>query len=230
MAFFEEIGKKISQTGQDMVQKTKDTAETMRLNSAISDEEKRMQGLYAEIGQRYFELHADSYEPELEELVLSVKECNTRIENYSEQIKRLKGIVRCPHCNGEVAYGAPFCSTCGSKMPDVEVETAVESNVRRCKNCGLPLADGAGFCTNCGTQAAPSPEEANVRRCVRCSQVLPDGVLFCTGCGTKVESAEAAPVPPVYAAPAQRLCPACGSVAVEGMAFCTYCGHQIPLD
>lgn len=218
MAFLDEIGKKISQTGQDMVQKTKDTAETMKLSSAISDEEKRIQNLYLEIGQRYFELHADSYEAELEELVLSIKEANTKIDSYNEQIKRLKGIVRCPNCGGEVAYGAPFCSTCGSKMMDVVAP--VESTVRRCKNCGLPLADGAGFCTNCGTKAPYDPAEEGVRRCARCGSVLAEGMAFCTSCGTKAEDAPA-PVP------APRTCPTCGNVVPEGMAFCTGCGTKL---
>ena len=37
MAFFDEIGKKLSQTGQGMVQKTKEMADVAKLNSNISD-------------------------------------------------------------------------------------------------------------------------------------------------------------------------------------------------
>lgn len=222
MAFLDEIGKKISQTGQDMVQKTKDTAESLKLSSAVSDEEKRIQGLYLEIGKRYFELHADSYEAEMEELVLSIKEANTKIAAYNEQIKRLKGIVRCPVCGGEVPYGAPFCASCGSRMVNENTSApAAESNVRRCRQCGLPLAAGAGFCTNCGTPAPLDPAEAAVRRCSRCGNVLADGVMFCTNCGNKVEEA---PAP----APAdERRCPACGCPVPAGMAFCTNCGTKM---
>lgn len=102
MAFFDELGKKITQTSQGVVQKTKDTAETIRLNGMISDEEKRIANFYSEIGRIYFELHADSYEPTFEQMILGIKEAQVKIENYSEQVKRLKGIVRCPNCGGEV--------------------------------------------------------------------------------------------------------------------------------
>lgn len=218
MAFFDDIGKKISQTGQDMVQKTKDTAETMRLNSAISDEEKRIQSLYLEIGKRYFELHADDYDPQLEEPVLCVKEANTKIAGYTEQLNRIKGLVRCATCGADVPIGTPFCTGCGAKMP--VVETAVEPAIRRCKKCGLPLPDGAGFCTNCGT-ASPIPA-TNDTRCAHCGSPVPPDMAFCTNCGNKV----AAPAPD---APQGRRCPNCGTATPEGMIFCTTCGTQVPL-
>lgn len=230
----------------DIMQKTKDTAETMKLNGAISDEEKRIQALYLEIGKKYFELHGDDFEPALEEEVLSIKEANTKIADYNEQIKRLKGIVRCSVCGGEVPYGAPFCSSCGSKMMNENtVEPAAESNVRRCRNCGVPLTDGVAFCTNCGTKAeevaapapapvvetpapapvveAPAPAPAPVaapapagRFCTKCGTAIAEGMAFCTGCGTPV----AAP------APTTRFCTGCGAVLAEGMAFCTNCGTK----
>lgn len=46
MAFFDDLGKKITQTGQGVVQKTKDTAETIKLNGMISDEEKNIVNFY----------------------------------------------------------------------------------------------------------------------------------------------------------------------------------------
>ena len=62
MAFLDALGKKISQTGQDVVQKTKDTAEIIKYNTMISDEERRINEFYAQIGKTYVDLHADSYE------------------------------------------------------------------------------------------------------------------------------------------------------------------------
>lgn len=131
MAFFDELGKKISETGQGVVQKTKGTAETMKLNSLISDEEKTMENLYTEMGKTYFRLHADSSEPLFAGLIAGIKQSQAKIEQYSEQVKKLKGIVRCPSCGGEVPYGAPFCSSCGAGMA-----------VRHCVKCGAALAPG----------------------------------------------------------------------------------------
>lgn len=40
MALFDQLGKKLAQTGQSAVKKTKDMAEVAKINSMISDEEK----------------------------------------------------------------------------------------------------------------------------------------------------------------------------------------------
>ena len=225
MAFFDELGKKISQTGQDVVQKTKDTAETMRLNNAIADEEKRIQSLYFEIGKQYFALHADDYDPALEESVLCVKEANTKIAAYTEQLNRIKGLVHCPNCNGDVPNTSPFCIHCGAKMPEPPV--VEEPVIRRCKNCGLQLPDDAGFCANCGTPAAvPPPPAANL--CATCGATLADGMAFCTKCGTPVGGAPVAPAAPVApVAPQVHHCANCGCVVPDGMMFCTNCGTRV---
>ena len=116
MAFFDELGKKISQTGQGVVQKTKDATETLKLNSMISDEEKRVNELYTEIGKKYFELHSETFETELENMINGIKQSQSRISAFSEQVKKLKGVVRCPNCGGEVAYNSQFCNLCGAAI------------------------------------------------------------------------------------------------------------------
>ena len=44
MAFFDQLGQKLTQTSQDAVKKTKDMAEAVRLNSAVADEGKKNRG------------------------------------------------------------------------------------------------------------------------------------------------------------------------------------------
>ena len=222
MAFLDEIGKKISQTSQGMVQKTKDTAESMKLNGAIAEEEKRIQALYLEIGKMYFELHADSYESALEAQVLGIKEANEKIEAYHEQIKRLKGIVRCAVCGGEVPYGAPFCSSCGSKMMNENtVAPTAESNVRHCTNCGAVLADGIAFCTNCGTPAPVVEAPAPVVEAPAPVVEAPAPVVV--EAPAPVVEAPA----PVVEAPAAHICTNCGNPVADGMAFCVNCGTKV---
>ncbi len=198
MAFFDEIGKKITQTSQGVVQKTKDTAETIKLNGMISDEEKRINSFLIEIGKTYFELHKDSFEPAFESMILGIKDSQLKIENYSEQVKRLKGVVRCPHCGGEVPYGAPFCSSCGSQMNlQANVNnTPVNSNVQRCINCGVPLAPDTAFCTNCGTKVEANTQPVVTQQetsaapatkvCPKCGKEIAANAQFCIGCGSKI--------------------------------------------
>ena len=42
MAFFEEIGKRLTNAGQNVAQQTKNLADVAQLNSAISDKEKKI--------------------------------------------------------------------------------------------------------------------------------------------------------------------------------------------
>ncbi len=214
MAFFEDLGKKISQTSQGVVQKTKDTAETIRLNSMITDEEKRIASITAEIGKRYFELHADSYEPAFEQFIMSIKEAQAKINSYSDQIKKIKGVLSCPHCGSDVPTGSQFCSSCGSRVTSPSAPTG-----RFCTRCGTPLASDVLFCTHCGAKVeaagtapavdsepaaeepvvdapvtdTPADETPAVRTCSACGVPLASDVLFCTHCGAKVGAAGTAP-------------------------------------
>ena len=241
----------------DIMQKTKGTAEIMKLNGAISDEEKRIQNLYLEIGKKYFELHTDDSEAAFEAAVQGIKDANEKIADYNEQIKRLKGIVRCAVCGGEVPYGAPFCSSCGSKMiNETTVAPTAESNVPHCTNCGAVLAQGIAFCTNCGTPApvvevpapvveapapvveAPAPVVEAPAPVVEAPAPVVEAPVgrVCTNCGKPVAEGMAFCVncgtkveapAPVVEAPAAPVCPTCGKPVAEGMAFCTGCGTRL---
>lgn len=51
MAFFDDLGKKLSQAGQTAVQKTKEITDIARINGLISDEEKKVNNNYYQIGK-----------------------------------------------------------------------------------------------------------------------------------------------------------------------------------
>ena len=56
--FFSNFGKKISNVGQETVKKTKEIAEIGKISSKIKDEEKKLDGLYTELGKKYFSLYS----------------------------------------------------------------------------------------------------------------------------------------------------------------------------
>ena len=199
MAFFEDLGKKISETSQGVVQKTKDTAEVMRLNSAISDAEKKITAIYTKIGEIYCEKKADSAEPDFAELVAAVKELKVNINNYNEQINKLKGLIFCPNCNAALPPETIFCSLCGTRMPQELSQPKADEKL--CPSCGAPVKEGMAFCTSCGlklgevaVQSAPT--------CKKCGATLQDGMKFCTTCGAMVEVEAPAPAPVQTPAPA----------------------------
>ncbi len=132
MAFFDDLGKKISKAGQSAVQKTKELADIAKLNSSISDEERRIDDSYREIGKLYDSLRGSDPEVDFAPLIASVRESEEKIKEFRQQIKDIKGVVCCEKCGAEVSSNAAFCSACGAPMPvvvPVEVEASQVQNV-----------------------------------------------------------------------------------------------------
>ena len=158
MAFLDVLGKKITQTSQDVVQKTKDTAEVIKLNSTISDEERRIDNLLIQIGKTYLEQHGEEHEEAFESLITEIKEAQAKIEECKDQIQKIKGVCICPNCGEELQLNAMFCSACGSKLEKKEEATSSESaTVRYCQACGAPMPDNYVFCINCGAKYEETP-------------------------------------------------------------------------
>jgi len=161
MAFLDVLGKKITQTGQDVVQKTKDTAEVIKYNSMISDEERRITEFYTQIGRTYVDLHADSYEVPFTEMINGIKDAQAKISEYREHIIQVKGVFACPNCGEELPLNVAFCSACGSKIEKQEAPVQ-STNTRYCQDCGAPMQEGYVFCINCGAKY----EEPNVNETI----------------------------------------------------------------
>lgn len=186
MAFMDMIGKKIAQTGQETVQKTKNMAESVKLSSMVADEEKKIYQLFSEIGKTYFQTHRSDSESAFTSYILQIEEAQQRINTYSERIKWLKGIVKCPSCGGEVSIDASFCNTCGARLPQAAM--SVSKEMVACPKCGALQAKETAFCTNCGGRMEENQAKGeSTVVCPNCGKQLPCGAQFCSGCGGKLE-------------------------------------------
>lgn len=193
MAFLDDLGKKISKTGQSAIQKTKDMAEVAKYNSMISDEEKIINNNYYQIGKLYISLHSTDSEEEFKGMIDSIRNSESKIVDYREQIKLIKGVVRCEKCGSEVSINSAFCNSCGAPMPKRVPEETIDSNLIKCEKCGKYVKKGMRFCTSCGS---PMPREATepvskpemqIRKCPKCGFETDDTeICFCTECGAKL--------------------------------------------
>ncbi len=195
MPFFNELGKKITQVSQNAIQKTKDVTDTVKLNSAISEEERNIEKCYGEIGKLYASMHAADYETAFEPMMRSIRESEERIAGYRRQVQDIKGFVPCPNCGTEVPVGAAFCNGCGAPMPKPPAAPeSVDPNLTKCPNCGALISKEMRFCTSCGTpmpeQEPEIPQEQSaeepMKKCPHCGAECPEGTVFCTGCGEKI--------------------------------------------
>lgn len=153
MALFEQIGKRIADVGQGVAQQTKNFAEVTRLNSSISEREKKIAQIYSAIGQAYYERHKDDTAAEDLEKIVEIKALLSEIGQFREEIVRIKGIASCPVCGAEVNSDAVFCNSCGAKLPQASpVAGETSENAKLCPNCNKPVSEGNLFCTFCGTK------------------------------------------------------------------------------
>ena len=74
MAFFDDLTKKVWKASQTTIQKTQNMAEIVKLNSQVSDEEKKMKELNTQIGALYVSKYKDAPEADFAALVEAVKE------------------------------------------------------------------------------------------------------------------------------------------------------------
>lgn len=249
MAFYDELGKKISKTGQGAIQKTKEFAEITRLNSSISELEKGIVATYTEIGRSYFQKYAQAL-PDEEFAVLfnRIEESMRQIEANKNQIRILKGVVPCPNCGMDVDANAAFCKSCGSRLIPV-AQMTYSGNV--CSECGSPVEEGQLFCTRCGhkmeqqTQESSMPVDEEKQFCRECGAELQAGAMFCMSCGTKVESQENQNIEQEQSVlqpqnvewgeettdfageqEEKKCCPECGTSVEHDMLFCVNCGHR----
>ena len=151
MPFFENIGKQISNVGQNVAQQTKNLAGITQLNSAISDKQGQIQQLYHNLGQAYYEAHRDDPAAEELEMIRQINCLFSGIAQCREKISQIRGSSACPSCGAEVPAAAQFCNACGAKISrPAPVPEEPEGN--RCPKCGAEVPEGNLFCSQCGNR------------------------------------------------------------------------------
>jgi rubrerythrin len=145
MPIFDQIGKKIAETGQSALKGTKTFADVTRLSNLVAEEQKRMTSFYMQIGKKYYEQTFAQPEQSYAELFASVEDSMNKISELRLEILKAKEIQICPSCGAETPITSRFCSSCG-----YEAAKAAQDNIRRCPNCARETPDGMKFCSGCG--------------------------------------------------------------------------------
>lgn len=149
MAFIDGFKKK----AQDVAKGTKDLVETTRLNSQITDEQRKIGNLQTQIGKLYFETYGTEAEAPFKELCEGIAAANEQITKLQLEILIVKGMKRCPKCGADVPIASGFCGKCGSAVETLKTPSDSDVpavNVRHCAKCNAALDDGTMFCGSCG--------------------------------------------------------------------------------
>ena len=249
MSFLDGLSNQFSAFGK----KTKDFADSTRLSSMASDEQRTISDIHREIGKLYASLHKTDHEACFDALFARLAQAEENLQRYTQQIQDLRGVRRCARCGAEIPKGSQFCSACGAPVPP-----AAPPDCDFCAHCGAAVKKGMRFCTSCGqpmmpqpvaaepsapVYTAPTPEPAYAEP-VYAEPPAPEPVYAAPEMPQTACAEPAFPEPvcaeppapePVYAAPempepapaAARRCAYCGSELEPDAAFCSECGHAV---
>lgn len=247
MAFFDKIGEMAKNVGD----KTGDMIEVTRLNSQISDAEKRIVEKKKEIGEYCWGQYIENLQidTEVAKMCAAIKEDEALIAKTQAEIRSIKadkaaapvvveaGLLRCQECDTANPEGTKFCQQCGAKLEIPTPPAPVE--VATCPGCGFQNPVGTRFCQECGKdmetlQGTLEPQpvvgllsvEPGGPICPACGVINKEGNRFCMECGAALPITPAVEIHPgVSSGP---VCPACGAVNKEGNRFCMECGAALP--
>ena len=90
MAFFEDLGKKLTKVGEVTAQKTKEVAEFTKVNAKILDVQNKLDKAYIEVGKKYLSLHPENEEEDMMAVVTVVYDLEEQLKDLKLQLQDLK--------------------------------------------------------------------------------------------------------------------------------------------
>ena len=148
-----EFGKKIKDFGQNVWKKAQNTVDGVSLQNDVNTKTREVSRLYEEIGRAFCQQRPEEADAAFPELYQQIHTLQDDIERLLDKLRRLKGMKVCPGCGATVQVEAPFCSQCGTRVPDPEpIAVEPDPNGKFCHACGLWLEPDAMFCGGCGVK------------------------------------------------------------------------------
>lgn len=161
MAFFENIGKKVSEAAQAAAKKSSELVEVTKLNSSINLEEDKIGKIHEQIGKIMYDKFTAGEEifPEVNELCAEIRVRGETVNELKLKILEVKNLRICDQCGTELERNIAFCSKCGAKQeplkPSGETEEDTEEGKASssfCPSCGATVDKGTAFCSKCGAK------------------------------------------------------------------------------
>lgn len=170
MAFFKDLGKKITEGVQDVTDKASELVEVQKLNSAITKEKNTIDDIKKQIGDKIFSMYQagqpvpDAFATDIQAIINQLQV----IVGLEAKIREIKGE---PPLAGQ-AQPSPTAPV----EPDVPAELAPAAQVEH-DAPAEPVAEAT----------PPADASAPAKFCPECGAKHSEDTAFCGECGTKVE-------------------------------------------
>ena len=103
MSFFDNLGQKLNDVGQTTIKKTKDLADTAKMNLEISEEERKISNAHEQIGKWYADKYRMQADPEIQNWMDAIFASEAKIKACRDNLGQIKGETSCPQCGASIA-------------------------------------------------------------------------------------------------------------------------------
>jgi len=128
MAFFEELGKTISDTGKEVATKAKALTETIQLKTQISVEKTKLEEAYAVIGKQFYEANKEPDEA-YAKAYEAVRASRERIAALEIELSQSEGTRICAECGAKVPKSSYYCGKCGAPVKEASQKADTEDDI-----------------------------------------------------------------------------------------------------
>lgn len=122
MDFFNQIGKKASQTYKFTADKTSKLAKEAKTKMSMNENKTKVQELYQEIGRKVYENYVREEKIDLSEMLTrsceEIDVISSEIESQRKEILRLNDKKQCENCYCEIKLIDNFCPNCGARQDE----------------------------------------------------------------------------------------------------------------
>lgn len=116
MAFFDELGKVLSDKSKEAANRVKDITGVLQLKSKLSAEKDKINKAYVTLGKAYYDRYEGEPDEKFAEEFLTIQTGLVKIASLEDEIAELEGTRVCAECGAKVEKDAAFCSKCGAQM------------------------------------------------------------------------------------------------------------------
>lgn len=169
MDFFKEFGKQFSSVARSVTEKSKESAEVIRLAGELRAAQEGLEQLYARYGKACYLLQGGKGSRDAAaELVLRIRAEEARVEELAGAYDAAREMKRCLSCGAIFPREARFCSACGKRLPEDSPKPEPVAVGEYCPACGAAREGDEPRCPVCGAdfeplkvaEPAPEPEPA----------------------------------------------------------------------